>query len=181
MDGVGASVTRTGTGVHAKLKCSNPFACPLNPLTPHATYAVRGGVFGSQRGVVVSVRQTRSSRVFVFNSTIIFFLLSRVFPFATLGSVGATNMNEQSSRSHAIFTITLERSDMGVDKQQHVRVGKLHMVDLAVSNRTPWPPHGLATDYCCMCRPGGGGGGGCCFTKSYVNLEYFGIFWNNLE
>ncbi|XP_071502958.1 kinesin-II 85 kDa subunit-like [Diadema antillarum] len=50
-------------------------------------------------------------------------------------SVGATNMNEQSSRSHAIFTITLERSDMGLDKEQHVRVGKLHMVDLAGSER----------------------------------------------
>ncbi|NP_999777.1 kinesin-II 85 kDa subunit [Strongylocentrotus purpuratus] len=50
-------------------------------------------------------------------------------------SVGATNMNESSSRSHAIFTITLERSDMGLDKEQHVRVGKLHMVDLAGSER----------------------------------------------
>lgn len=49
------------------------------------------------------------------------------------GSVGATNMNEHSSRSHAIFTITIERSEKGVDGQQHVRMGKLHMVDLAVS------------------------------------------------
>lgn len=42
-------------------------------------------------------------------------------------------MNEQSSRSHAIFTITVECSDLGADKQQHVRMGKLHLVDLAVS------------------------------------------------
>ena len=49
------------------------------------------------------------------------------------GSVGATNMNEHSSRSHAIFTITIERSEKGLDGQQHVRMGKLHMVDLAVS------------------------------------------------
>lgn len=42
-------------------------------------------------------------------------------------------MNEHSSRSHAIFTITIERSDKGLDGQQHVRMGKLHMVDLAVS------------------------------------------------
>ena len=41
-------------------------------------------------------------------------------------------MNAQSSRSHAIFTVTIERSDLGADKQQHVRVGKLHLVDLAV-------------------------------------------------
>ncbi|XP_028397829.1 kinesin-like protein KIF3A [Dendronephthya gigantea] len=50
-------------------------------------------------------------------------------------SVGATNMNEHSSRSHAIFTITIERSEKGIDGQQHVRMGKLHMVDLAGSER----------------------------------------------
>lgn len=50
-------------------------------------------------------------------------------------SVGSTNMNEHSSRSHAIFSITVERSDAGPDKEQHVRVGKLHMVDLAGSER----------------------------------------------
>lgn len=49
------------------------------------------------------------------------------------GSVGATNMNEHSSRSHAIFTITIECSEKGVDGNQHVRMGKLHLVDLAVS------------------------------------------------
>lgn len=53
--------------------------------------------------------------------------------FILQGSVGATNMNEHSSRSHAIFTITIERSEKGRDGQQHVRMGKLHMVDLAVS------------------------------------------------
>lgn len=53
--------------------------------------------------------------------------------FLYTGSVGSTNMNEHSSRSHAIFSITVERSDAGPDKEQHVRVGKLHMVDLAVS------------------------------------------------
>eukprot|EP00795_Rhopilema_esculentum_P000249 gene249-9894_t len=50
-------------------------------------------------------------------------------------SVGATNMNATSSRSHAIFTITIERSEKGIDGQQHVRMGKLHMVDLAGSER----------------------------------------------
>ncbi|PIK48750.1 Kinesin-II 85 kDa subunit [Apostichopus japonicus] len=50
-------------------------------------------------------------------------------------SVGSTFMNEHSSRSHAIFSITVERSDEGADKEQHVRVGKLHMVDLAGSER----------------------------------------------
>lgn len=42
-------------------------------------------------------------------------------------------MNETSSRSHAIYSITAECSEKGLDGQQHVRVGKLHLVDLAVS------------------------------------------------
>lgn len=42
-------------------------------------------------------------------------------------------MNLHSSRSHAIFTLTIECSEKGADGQQHVRVGKLHLVDLAVS------------------------------------------------
>ncbi|KAI8503019.1 Kinesin-like protein kif3a [Branchiostoma belcheri] len=50
-------------------------------------------------------------------------------------SVGATNMNEHSSRSHAIFTIVVEQSEKGLDGKDHVRVGKLHLVDLAGSER----------------------------------------------
>uniref|UniRef100_H2T4J9 Kinesin-like protein n=1 Tax=Takifugu rubripes TaxID=31033 RepID=H2T4J9_TAKRU len=50
-------------------------------------------------------------------------------------SVGATNMNEHSSRSHAIFTITIECSEKGVDGNQVMRMGKLHLVDLAGSER----------------------------------------------
>uniref|UniRef100_A0A3P8YC11 Kinesin-like protein n=1 Tax=Esox lucius TaxID=8010 RepID=A0A3P8YC11_ESOLU len=50
-------------------------------------------------------------------------------------SVGATNMNEHSSRSHAIFVITIECSELGVDGENHIRVGKLNLVDLAGSER----------------------------------------------
>ncbi|XP_041713085.2 kinesin-like protein KIF3B isoform X1 [Coregonus clupeaformis] len=50
-------------------------------------------------------------------------------------SVGSTNMNEHSSRSHAIFVITIECSEMGVDGENHIRVGKLNLVDLAGSER----------------------------------------------
>lgn len=65
-------------------------------------------------------------------------------------TVGATNMNEGSSRSHAIFMITIEMSEpidlngqaeTGTDtlidskKKNSVRVGKLNMVDLAGSER----------------------------------------------
>ena len=45
----------------------------------------------------------------------------------------ATNMNEHSSRSHAIFMITIEMS--GVGGKKVIRVGKLNLVDLAGSER----------------------------------------------
>merc|ERR1712071_713637 len=48
---------------------------------------------------------------------------------------GATNMNEHSSRSHAIFSIRVERQELGPDGKTHFRVGKLNLVDLAGSER----------------------------------------------
>ncbi|XP_060082890.1 kinesin-II 95 kDa subunit-like [Ylistrum balloti] len=50
-------------------------------------------------------------------------------------AVGATNMNEHSSRSHAIFIITIECSEIGADGENHIRVGRLNLVDLAGSER----------------------------------------------
>ncbi|XP_067000347.1 kinesin-like protein KIF3A [Anabrus simplex] len=49
--------------------------------------------------------------------------------------VGATAMNTQSSRSHAIFTIIVENGLVGDDGKQHIKMGKLHLVDLAGSER----------------------------------------------
>jgi len=49
--------------------------------------------------------------------------------------VGATNMNEHSSRSHSVFTITVESSELGDDGKAHIKVGKLNIVDLAGSER----------------------------------------------
>jgi hypothetical protein len=46
--------------------------------------------------------------------------------------IGATAMNTESSRSHAIFSITVESSKKGADGKVHVKMGKLHLVDLAV-------------------------------------------------
>ncbi|XP_078741275.1 chromosome-associated kinesin KIF4-like, partial [Lampetra fluviatilis] len=48
-------------------------------------------------------------------------------------TVGATAMNAQSSRSHAIFTITVEQRGRE-DRESHCR-SKLHLVDLAGSER----------------------------------------------
>lgn len=50
-------------------------------------------------------------------------------------STGATLMNETSSRSHAIFSVTIECSDIGPDGKSRLRAGKLHLVDLAGSER----------------------------------------------
>merc|ERR1719230_472105 len=50
-------------------------------------------------------------------------------------SVASTLMNSESSRSHSIFTITIETAETGPDGQPHIRVGKMNMVDLAGSER----------------------------------------------
>lgn len=49
--------------------------------------------------------------------------------------VGATKMNSESSRSHAIFSITVESSETDEAGRQYVRMGKLQLVDLAGSER----------------------------------------------
>ncbi|KAJ3160014.1 Kinesin-like protein kif3a [Geranomyces michiganensis] len=50
-------------------------------------------------------------------------------------SVAATQMNATSSRSHSIFSITVEASEKKPDGEDHIRAGKLHLVDLAGSER----------------------------------------------
>lgn len=53
-------------------------------------------------------------------------------------SVGKTNMNEHSSRSHAIFIITIEcatTDQSQPNEKASIRVGKLNLVDLAGSER----------------------------------------------
>ena len=73
------------------------------------------------------VTDNRLSRVKTLKLSLSFLSLS-----LSLGAFGATDMNERSSRSHTIFTITVEQSQLGPDNKQHVRMGKLHLVDLAV-------------------------------------------------
>lgn len=50
-------------------------------------------------------------------------------------SVGSTLMNENSSRSHSIFSITIESSEPGPDGEDRYVSGKLNLVDLAGSER----------------------------------------------
>ncbi|XP_069802978.1 kinesin-like protein KIF17 isoform X1 [Dendropsophus ebraccatus] len=50
-------------------------------------------------------------------------------------SVGYTLMNKDSSRSHSIFTITIEICTTDDNGEDHLRAGKLNLVDLAGSER----------------------------------------------
>ncbi|CAG0897732.1 unnamed protein product [Cyprideis torosa] len=50
-------------------------------------------------------------------------------------STGATLMNQDSSRSHSIFTITIEMMKKSGGENEHIRQGKLNLVDLAGSER----------------------------------------------
>jgi kinesin family protein 3/17 len=43
-------------------------------------------------------------------------------------------MNADSSRSHSIFSITVETSEI-IEGESRIRVGKLNLVDLAGSER----------------------------------------------
>lgn len=49
--------------------------------------------------------------------------------------VGATKMNDQSSRSHSIFTLFIEMSEKDESGEEKFRAGKLNLVDLAGSER----------------------------------------------
>merc|ERR1719261_2149948 len=49
--------------------------------------------------------------------------------------VGATAMNQDSSRSHSIYTITVESCETREDGSNGIRMGKLNLVDLAGSER----------------------------------------------
>ena len=49
--------------------------------------------------------------------------------------VGATAMNQDSSRSHSIYTITVEQCEAREDGTPAIRMGKLNLVDLAGSER----------------------------------------------
>ena len=43
----------------------------------------------------------------------------------------ATDLNEQSSRSHAIFTVTVHMRETNEAGEEMLKVGKINLVDLA--------------------------------------------------
>lgn len=60
--------------------------------------------------------------------------VKRVMKFAlSKRRVASTDLNERSSRSHAVFTVTVHSKELSPDGEELLRVGKLNLVDLAGS------------------------------------------------
>lgn len=81
---------------------------------------------GSNRGVVVQGLED----VLVKDEADVF---KQVQDGLSKRKVAETKCNDFSSRSHAIFTMTIHTKDTAADGEEEVRVGKLHLVDLAGS------------------------------------------------
>ena len=95
-------------------------------LTKKSRLELRDGTDGS---VIVKDLST----VFVENSEQALRVLSQGQKNRVTSS---TLMNDESSRSHSVFTLTIETANKDpTTGQQHIRVGKLNLVDLAGSER----------------------------------------------
>uniref|UniRef100_A0A1A9ZHG6 Kinesin motor domain-containing protein n=1 Tax=Glossina pallidipes TaxID=7398 RepID=A0A1A9ZHG6_GLOPL len=92
----------------------------------------------SREDSVVEIREDRSGIVMVGLTEKIVFSAKETTDCLISGSSGravaSTAMNQQSSRSHAIFTITLEATKK--DESRAVTTSKFHLVDLAGSERS---------------------------------------------
>uniref|UniRef100_A0A1B0C5I3 Kinesin motor domain-containing protein n=1 Tax=Glossina palpalis gambiensis TaxID=67801 RepID=A0A1B0C5I3_9MUSC len=92
----------------------------------------------SREDSVVDIREDRSGIVMVGLTEKIVFSAKETTDCLISGSSGravaSTAMNQQSSRSHAIFTITLEATKN--DESRAVTTSKFHLVDLAGSERS---------------------------------------------
>ncbi|EFJ38092.1 hypothetical protein SELMODRAFT_767, partial [Selaginella moellendorffii] len=94
----------------------------------------------SSPGTRLELKESPDAGVYVRNLTCLtVHSLSDIIRLLMVGkknrSVGATLMNQDSSRSHSIFTITVETSVEDPETGLHIRVGKLNLVDLAGSER----------------------------------------------
>ncbi|CAK9199899.1 unnamed protein product [Sphagnum troendelagicum] len=115
----------------------------------HASYLeihneeVRDLLAGPNSWVRLELRESPEAGVYVKNLTSVTVQsvadISRLLMVGKKSrSVAATLMNQDSSRSHSIFTITVEtsaRESTLPDGSMHIRVGKLNLVDLAGSER----------------------------------------------
>eukprot|EP01039_Chlorochromonas_danica_P008930 gene8930-9852_t len=98
----------------------------------------------ASRSEKIEVRESQSAGVFLSGPNLRFPVTSAVEAFQLIAkgnkyrATGATNCNEESSRSHAILTFHVESRIStlieGTAKSE-IRIGKIHLVDLAGSER----------------------------------------------
>jgi kinesin family protein 15 len=128
-----AAETQASTGVQTKITCSfleiyNETISDL--LSPGAVAGLPLREDSRRNGGVFVEGLSEES---VLNVADVAYLLERG---VSNRRIGATLMNERSSRSHSVFTATVERRTPGVDgAPDTVLRSRLHLVDLAGSER----------------------------------------------
>ncbi|XP_054838758.1 kinesin-like protein KIF11 isoform X2 [Eublepharis macularius] len=80
----------------------------------------------NKRGVIIKGLE----EITVHNKDEVYQILERG---AAKRTTAATNMNQYSSRSHSVFSITLHMKETTMDGEELVKIGKLNLVDLAGS------------------------------------------------
>ncbi|XP_077206378.1 kinesin-like protein KIF11 [Paroedura picta] len=80
----------------------------------------------NKRGVIIKGLE----EITVHNKDEVYQILERG---AAKRTTAATNMNQYSSRSHSVFSITLHMKETTIDGEELVKIGKLNLVDLAGS------------------------------------------------
>lgn len=95
---------------------------------------------GKANAAKCEIRDDPSKGVYVQNLTKIIVdteqqLMGELERGLTFRTVAATEMNSESSRSHSIFTVSIEIMTKDDSGNEHVKAGKLNLVDLAGSER----------------------------------------------
>uniref|UniRef100_A0ACB8F9B3 Uncharacterized protein n=2 Tax=Sphaerodactylus townsendi TaxID=933632 RepID=A0ACB8F9B3_9SAUR len=80
----------------------------------------------NKRGVIIKGLE----EITVHNKDEVYQILERG---AAKRTTAATNMNQYSSRSHSVFSVTLHMKETTIDGEELVKIGKLNLVDLAGS------------------------------------------------
>nr|XP_056705816.1 kinesin-like protein KIF11 [Euleptes europaea] len=80
----------------------------------------------NKRGVIIKGLE----EITVHNKDEVYQILERG---AAKRTTAATNINQYSSRSHSVFSVTLHMKETTIDGEELVKIGKLNLVDLAGS------------------------------------------------
>ncbi|XP_015262120.1 PREDICTED: kinesin-like protein KIF11 [Gekko japonicus] len=80
----------------------------------------------NKRGVIIKGLE----EITVHNKDEVYQILERG---AAKRTTASTNMNQYSSRSHSVFSVTLHMKETTIDGEELVKIGKLNLVDLAGS------------------------------------------------